>query len=533
MKLLKVGRSNNCDIVLPSENVSSLHAEIIVLDSGEILLTDKNSANGTIVGNKRITPNSEVPVRRGDYVVLADTELPWSRVPQPENLSAFKTIVNIGSNYRNDIQLTSNFASRFHAMLKVSANGRKAYIRDLDSKNGVKVNGLKIKPNKDVQVRRGDIILCADQDITEEVKPYIPSAVHPALKWGGTAAAVLLILGLGGYLLSQVIGGGSCNYCHAEQTCKPLSQAADKRPGVVFLQTRYYYTVELENNPLPSEVWDGIIKFNDNSDLRIVSGTGFFIDEKGIIATNRHVACPWEYPKEEELKAIRQEYQKWLNNALAYKNVINTQDEYLEFRRSTLGKLIDDNTKNGAELNAMLSTIRNSSFKIVGVAYARYLAYPGRNYTHFDEMERCDFIADSKTTDKDVALLQLNKQVTPETCSIFPIKNFRLDQLKPQIDNLYTIGYPLGLLLGMDNTTKKLEPFIYDTKCSKQPSHFTFELQGMAVGGQSGSPVFDEYGHLVGMISESFNAGGIIQAVQANYIKELYNSEVDYYNSEK
>ena len=46
MKLLKIGSSSSSNIVLNSEFVSSHHAEILLLDSGEIILEDKNSTNG-------------------------------------------------------------------------------------------------------------------------------------------------------------------------------------------------------------------------------------------------------------------------------------------------------------------------------------------------------------------------------------------------------------------------------------------------------------------------------------------------------
>ena len=51
MKLIRIGSSQSCDIVLNSKYVSSLHAELTVLDDGKIILEDKNSRNGTTVGN--------------------------------------------------------------------------------------------------------------------------------------------------------------------------------------------------------------------------------------------------------------------------------------------------------------------------------------------------------------------------------------------------------------------------------------------------------------------------------------------------
>jgi len=175
MKLIRVGRSSSCDIVLPSENVSSLHAEILVMDSGEIFIEDKNSSNGTKVGNKKIAPNTEVAIRRGDYVVLADMELPWSRVPAADNLKNYKQVVNIGTSFKNDLVIEGTYCSRYHASLRISKNGRKAFIHDSNSRNGVKVNGVKIQPGKDTEIKRGDVVLCGDTDITEDLKPYLPN----------------------------------------------------------------------------------------------------------------------------------------------------------------------------------------------------------------------------------------------------------------------------------------------------------------------------------------------------------------------
>ena len=55
MKLIKIGRSKECDIVFENyTNISRLHAEIFQDDEGNIFLTDLNSSNGTFVNGKRI-----------------------------------------------------------------------------------------------------------------------------------------------------------------------------------------------------------------------------------------------------------------------------------------------------------------------------------------------------------------------------------------------------------------------------------------------------------------------------------------------
>lgn len=518
MKLIKIGRSSSCDVVLQSENVSSHHAEITVLDNGEIFICDKNSSNGTYVGGTRINPNAEVKVRRGDLIQFADVDLNWARIPKPDNLDNFKTVVNIGSNYRNDIHLTTEFGSRFHAVVKVDKKNN-AFIRDLGSKNGVKVNGLRIAANKDVKIKRGDVIICADQDVTEEVSTYLPD--NKVWKLTGIIAACAVALCIIGFLVYKLINVGDPFH---SPSCEKLQSQSEMTPAVVLIQTRYYFVVEVENNPIPG--WEGEVTLDDPELIQWISGTGFFIDENGNIATNRHVAQPWEYAEADLKQAIRTAYDIWLDNALAHLTSVNNDAQLATFAKSELGSKIYSAASTVSQLNAMLRQIRRTNYKITGRPLAYYIAYPGRNYTEYSEMDRCDFIAESGTINEDVAIIQRNVKKTPEGIKIFDINKIRTDKLVPQKDKLYTIGYPMGFMLGLDKQTHDLQPGVRNCSCSKPSSRYEFEVEGTAIGGQSGSPIFDDYGHLVGLVSKSRQANTIL-AVKAECLKKLYDSEAN------
>ena len=58
MRLLKIGRDAQCNIVINSQVVSGIHAEMTLMNSGDILLEDKNSHNGTFVNGNKLVPNS-------------------------------------------------------------------------------------------------------------------------------------------------------------------------------------------------------------------------------------------------------------------------------------------------------------------------------------------------------------------------------------------------------------------------------------------------------------------------------------------
>lgn len=516
MKLLKIGRSSSCNIVLHSDKVSTFHAEMILLDNGEIILEDKNSTNGTFVGNQQVTPNTEVTVRRGDYIRFGDVELSWAHVPALENNSKYTAIVSIGTNFRNDILINGAFPSRFHATLKV-AKDKKAYIKDLDSKNGTKVNGVKIQSGKEVQVKRGDIVICGDVDVTEQIAPFIPkpiSWIKIAVVSVGIAAVFVGIF----FLIRGII---------------PDVKPDQYRPAVVYVRARYHYVVTLDDNPIP-ELWSGKLTFQPE---RPHQATAFFIDREGRMATNRHVAVPWDNRSEAESSALKQKVTEYLDSLILLDKITaNTKEEeiYL-FNEKELGHYILKAAKERSQatggyivniVNTMINRLKKSSLTITGELDYITVGYPGRNYTHTDEFERCDVLRESGTADKDIAILQLNSKQTPDKIKyIFDVKDFNITKLEPLKDKLYTIGYPMGIEWGMDSNTKSLEPTIRETKCSKVPSKYHFEFQDSSVGGSSGSPVFDKKGHLVGILFGGYT-GGATMACQARYLQEMYKEEV-------
>lgn len=151
MKLVKIGRAQGCNIQINNPVVSGLHAELLILDDGKIFIEDKSSTNGTYVAGQRIEPGVETEIRRGDLVQFGSVPLNWAQVPVPDKNTNVKHVYNIGSNYRNDMVVSDPYVSRYHAVLRIKKD-KKAYLCDVGSRNGTSVNGMKIAPNKEVQV---------------------------------------------------------------------------------------------------------------------------------------------------------------------------------------------------------------------------------------------------------------------------------------------------------------------------------------------------------------------------------------------
>ena len=67
----------------------------------------------------------------------------------------------------------------------------------------------------------------------------------------------------------------------------------------------------------------------------------------------------------------------------------------------------------------------------------------------------------------------------------------------------------------------------YDEITCRITDGIQFFFQGEAVGGASGSPIFNKHGELVGVLWGGWKMGSTLGlACQARYLKEMYEEEV-------
>jgi FHA domain-containing protein len=78
-----VGREAKCDITLPYEGVSKLHAQFILRPGGEVDLLDTSSANGTFLDGARLEDNAPRRVRDGARIQMGVLEMTYR---SPEGL---------------------------------------------------------------------------------------------------------------------------------------------------------------------------------------------------------------------------------------------------------------------------------------------------------------------------------------------------------------------------------------------------------------------------------------------------------------
>lgn len=532
MRLLKIGSSPDCDIVLNSRRVSYLHAELIMLNNGDILLEDKGSTNGTFVNNQLVKPGASVTVRRGDLIRFGDTELQWSAVPQPTNNSMFKKIYGIGSNMRyNDIQVTGGTVSRFHATLKIDKKGH-AYIED-HSLNGTTINGKRIASHQNVRIKRNDDVVVGG--IPVDLKPYIkPEVGGIVLKtFAGCAAVAALITIIVFLLVSDP---------------DPYKYSS----SVAYVHAYYHYTAKIVgdpfvpicqkyNIPYSSEYEIGM---NSDGEMGVITGassykpigysaTAFFVSKDGKMITNRHVAAPWKFASEAETAEINRIMTKLKEENMST-NQLKTEDDLLNlFLDGYFGSLISDvsfqlldkNIMSVEDLDATIKNYKNCDIEIYGELDYIAVGYPNRRYSSIDEFERCTTIGEAKDENVDIAMLQLNSGMTPMTVTnILDLNKAITDanRIKPLKNHYFYIGYPAGA--GFNLREDGLFPQCKEVMVSRAPGRYTIDLQGEVLGGASGSPVFDKRGRLIGVISSHYTIGSTMGRCELiKYAKELYD----------
>lgn len=519
MRLLKIGRDANCDIILHSDKASSLHAEITILNNGDILLEDKNSRNGTFVMNRPIKPGVQVNIKRGDAVRFGDVELIWDQVPMPDDLSQYKAVYGIGTSMKNDIMISGNTVSRYHATLKIDRKGN-AFIQD-HSKNGTTVNGAPVHNGQTVRVKRNDSVVCGGVPVN--LAQFIHDNPWPKIL--AVAASIAVVL---------VCCWAVWKYVPWNPIVSPsTTQALENASACVY--GGYYFDVTIKDDPFkgmyPEEIWPSVWRFgwipertgkgyrrkavplNEVPKAKPFeyTGTAFFISSNGEMGTNRHIAVPWEYEKEQFENDIR---------------------DYLANQRTKLAPALSlySGVTSELEWQARMNRLTASDIVISGSHTYLGVGLTGAKINSALDLQQAQVIAESGDPKKDVALIRLNSRKTPDYIidmgAIYDIEQARTDErtLKPQDEVLTIIGYPMGETVSNESFDgKELRPTMHKTSLSKVPDDNQIQIQAVGIGGQSGSPVSDASHRLIGVLCSGFRGTEVTYCCNIKHLVELYN----------
>ncbi|MBO4429723.1 MAG: trypsin-like peptidase domain-containing protein [Bacteroidaceae bacterium] len=353
--------------------------------------------------------------------------------------------------------------------------------------------------------------------------------------------------------------------------------------GVVLIYCEYYYSLTLPTGQtmymaglgddgelvhLTADV--NAIKQNTNRQF----GTGFFIDSKGDIMTNRHVVdiSLDEFDAQEKIAAsLRRERQTYLDSmdmarqaytklkakkAECYSldflgNVYVTNQEMLQKINTAMAAVEEwyegwRNLCNFISANSNPRAIKVRTYSKIGIAY---------NETYVDDFD--DFLGEnacvvrkiSKCENADLAIIQLKNKRTPESAYVFDVSGMVVREKESKsfgewfnqvsfgeatteeseaedlkIDQqLYMIGYNHGIAIAQ--TREGIKAQMTSGKITQLPDGERLLYSIPTMQGSSGSPVLDADGTLRGVnfakatLNDDFNFGIPMNLIK-NFLKE-------------
>lgn len=360
--------------------------------------------------------------------------------------------------------------------------------------------------------------------------------------------------------------------CKGEPTKKTPEQLFEEcASGVVLIYNESYYSLTLptgqtmymtgldENGDIVNVTTDeAFIKQNCNR----MFGTGFFIDSKGDIMTNRHVVdvSVNEFETQEKIVAsLRRERQSYLDSMELARRAYAELEEKKEecYSQDFFGNIYVSNQELLQHINGVMAIVEekfngwqelcnyisaNENPRAIKVkTYSKLgIAYNNTHVDDFDDfLERnpCVIRKISRHENADLAIIQLKKKQTPENVHVFdisgmvekekkskslgdyfnqfflgetPMEVVDADELKMD-QQLYMIGYNHGIALAQ--TRDGIKAQMTSGKITQLPDGERLLYSIPTMQGSSGSPVLDEDGCLRGVnfakatLNDDFNFG--------------------------
>ncbi len=346
----------------------------------------------------------------------------------------------------------------------------------------------------------------------------------------------------------------------------------EEASGVVMVLNKFYYNVTLPSGDhlyFTSIGEDGTLTglTDDINEIRkncgYMTGTAFFINDRGMLLTNRHVASPIidETQVKQSLmniiRYVKALYETRMSNLSDQYNALESQKQEcvsedfwgnVEVDQQRLSQIESEQSELQQQYNAAMlardgvgDQLDPSSITIhpiceLGIAYNdSYVSTEG----NFLGKNPCNVVRLSTDEETDLALLQLRSEKTPDQCYIFPVEGrkdlshwWNIFKKKsdtpspdaPKIDQqLYMIGFNAGIVLA--NTRKGIKVQMTGGRITQMPDGSRLLYSIPTMQGSSGSPVVDDRGNLVGVNfaklngTDNFNFGIPLQKVR-RFVKE-------------
>lgn len=323
---------------------------------------------------------------------------------------------------------------------------------------------------------------------------------------------------------------------------EPTELYSKYRSSVALIQNSYYFKTSLDNGYefFYTVEEDEPVFYEDeqeaieNAGMRF--GTGFFISNKGELATNRHVV----YPNKEDalvekgindyFNDLRYKIKKTINEKQTEQSKLaELWNEYYDHLNYDEKSRIQDeysNKKNDVlELKQLLDLLffhpKATTTELKRVFLG--IAYDDTHVTSLNDFKECVAIKKANDNDIDLAIIQLKDKRTPQTIvntfSLTKPKNYENPKLN---DIVFMIGFNHGFSLA--NTDNGIKSQFTQGTITQDPDNKKILYSIPTLPGSSGSPIIDKWGNLIAVnFAKTGDFQGFSFGIPSLSLINLYN----------
>lgn len=296
---------------------------------------------------------------------------------------------------------------------------------------------------------------------------------------------------------------------------KPTELYSKYRNSVALIANSYYFKTSLDNgleffytieNDKPV-FFDDEIEATENASL--IFGTGFFISDKGELATNRHVVYPNKKDElvgegiNEYLDDLRYKIMKAINDEQTEQSKLadlwHEYYDYLDYeQKSQLRDEYSNKNIDILELEQLLEMLDFNPDNTQTVLKRVFLgiAFEDTYVTSINDFKECVAIKRSSEDAIDLAIIQLKDKRTPQhIANVFSLESTINAETPKLNDNVYMIGFNHGISLATTDYGIKSQ-FTQGT-ITQDPDNSRILYSIPTLPGSSGSPIVDKWGNLI------------------------------------